>query len=111
MSYEQFREQCAKAAGKDIDNTRYDDDDGFAIRHMSNGKPTCRRWRRAAAGGTASFSFEQNIAFHRSCALANIPTQKSVFATGFFEPWGDDKQVATRRSIVRAAAEIGRAMA
>ena len=56
------------------------------------------------------FTIEQNIAFHRSCVLASIPGQKSVFATEFFELWANDKRAATRLAIVRAAAEIGKAM-
>jgi hypothetical protein len=52
------------------------------------------------------FSIEQNKSFERSCALAYVPGQESMFETEFFEPWDGDKSAATRRVIVRAAAEI-----
>jgi hypothetical protein len=55
------------------------------------------------------FSIEQNKSFRRSCALAYVPGQESMFETEFFEPWADDKRVATRRAIVRAAAAVGEA--
>jgi hypothetical protein len=33
-----------------------------------------------------------------------------MFETEFFEAWADDKAAATRRAIVRAAAEVGKGM-
>ena len=51
---------------------------------------------------------EQNTTFKRACAL--YYADDSVLRTEVFEPWGDDKIAATRRAIVRAAAEIGKSM-
>lgn len=50
---------------------------------------------------------EQNTAFKRACAMWY---GKSVLREELFVSWGDDKYAATRRAIVRAAAEIGRQM-
>lgn len=50
---------------------------------------------------------EQNTSFKRACALWY---GKRVLREELFEPWGDDKLAATRLAIVRAAAEIGKAM-
>lgn len=55
----------------------------------------------------AGIAFEQNEYFKRACALHYSPD--SVLRKELFEPWGIDKFAATRRAIVRAAAEIGKA--
>lgn len=57
---------------------------------------------------TLDIHIEQNTTFKRACAL--YYADYSVLRTEVFEPWGDDKMAATRRAIVRAAAEIGKSM-
>lgn len=118
MTDRELLELAAKAAGLKIDKSPYNgggrgntgfDMVGNAVLDWHNNET----WNPLADDGDAlrlavklDFSIEQNIAFHRSCVLAYIPGQKSVFATEFFELWANDKQAATRRAIVRAAAEF-----
>lgn len=85
-------ELAAKAAGKDIDPHRYDPDDGFAIRH------TAIFWNPIADDGDAL----------RLAVKLGIPV--GVFANYASIANDSDHFAATRRAIVRAAAEIGKEM-
>jgi len=93
-------ELAAKAAGKDIDPDRYDEDWGFAIRHLA------KWWNPLADDGDALrlavFLF-RDIHFWYFENSVSVGNELRVAC-------GDDPCAATRHAIVYAAAEIGRNM-
>jgi len=92
MTDRELLEMAAKAAGKDVDLSRYDDDWGFAIRHMA------KWWNPLTDDGDA--------------------VRLAVQITRDFEPYKSQgfgwiigkTNEEVRRAIVRAAAEIGKEM-
>ena len=106
---------AAKAAGARMSDYSDRTPDHWTIQHADR---VWREWRPLTDDGDAlrlailvGIDIESNKIPERACALVFVPGGNSVFfTTPFFEPWGDDKMAATRRAIVRAAAEIGRAM-
>lgn len=111
MTDRELLELAAKAAGKDIDPHRYDPDDGFAIRH------TAIFWNPIDDDGDAlrlavklKLSVKHGIdIFDESNAMSAYAYYGDVGECNF-EPHGSDPYAATRRAIVRAAAEIGKGM-
>ena len=108
---------AAKAVGKDIDQDRYDEDWGFAIRHSS-------KWwaphiddgdsrRLAVALGIAVtpypiFSMPKHSVIaklHRNTDQIGVPNPTEVV-----EAYGDDPCAATRLAVLRVAAAIGKEM-
>ena len=111
MTDRELLEMAAKAAGKDIDLIRYDEDWGFAI------LLSAKWWNPLTDDGDAlrlavrmriAFKFFRNappeLGLPRLCALATMENGN------WFAEEGADEVAATRRAIVRAAAEIGKAM-
>ena len=103
MTDRELLKLAAKAAGKDIDLSRYDEDWGFAILHMAK----WRWWNPLTDDGDA-LRLAVNLKIHvqpdtRYCWA-------STFRVNATEETGADPYEAARRAIVRAAAEIGKAM-
>jgi hypothetical protein len=107
MTDRELLELAAKAASytldEDLDRTDVRDNSGAPM-----------RWNPLEDDGdvlrlavSLDLHVEQNSSFNRSCCLWY---GEGVLREELFEPWGDDKFAATRRAIVRAAAEIGRRM-
>ena len=110
MTDRELLELAAKAAGKDIDLSRYDEDWGFAIRHMA------KWWNPLTDDGDAL-----RLALHLRINIEHVETSSrkphgvNCWPVGRgdcskFETALPDYNAATRRAIVRAAAEIGKAM-
>ena len=110
MTDRELLELAAKAAGKDIDPHRYDPDDGFAIRHMAI------FWNPLNNDGDAlRLAVKLNLGLVHGwedldeAALATIWISHDGKCVAE-EVKANDPYAATRRAIVRAAAEIGRGM-
>ena len=102
MTDRELLELAAKAVGKDIDSDRYDEEWGFAIRHMA------KFWNPLLDDGDAlrlAVSLKIDT-LHRSEVWATLAGKGLQLS----ETYNEDPNSATRRAIVRAAAEIGRAM-
>lgn len=101
-------EMAAKAAGYDA---RWHPDDPFAIRSMHIG-PSWGAWDPLTDDGdalrlAAKLMMSVEISEHEASTYAYAGPVDRKHA---MELWRDDPYSATRRAIVRAAAEIGRAM-
>lgn len=108
MSDRELMELAAKACGKDVDLNRYDEDDGFAIRHMAIW------WNPLVDDGDA---LRLAVRLNMLVDVMTAPAQSHAIGGGLgasgerIEPHsGNDKYAATRRAIVKVAAEIGRKM-
>lgn len=106
MTDRELLELAAKAAGKDIDLSRYDEDWGFAILHMAKWK----WWNPLADDGDAL-----RLAVKLDIDVRPSMSGKTKFRYAWIngKSYSDvnvDSYAATRRAIVRAAAEIGKAM-
>ena len=100
MSDRELLELAAKAAGVDFDGNTFIKRD----RYSSN------IWDPLFDDGDAMrLAVELDIDVFQSTAHKEAQAGGAIPST-IFEPWGDDKFAATRRAIVRAAAEIGRVM-
>ena len=97
MTDRELLELAAKAAGKDIDLSRYDEDWGFAIRHMA-------KWWNPLTDDGDALRLAVKL---RMCV--NI-WKYFVDADGEVVDYQNDPYEAARRAIVRAAAEHGKAM-
>lgn len=97
MTDRELLELAAKAAGKDIDPHRYDPDDGFAIRH------TAIFWNPIDDDGDAL-----RLAVKLGILHDHYHKWKKEF--DLLLACDLKPSEATRRAIVRAAAEIGRGM-
>lgn len=103
MTDRELLELAAKAAGKDIDQDRYDEEWGFAIRHMA------KWWNPLTDDGDA---LRLAVKLRLDIQLLDL----GVVATNFKAPgrpyavenYDEDPCAATRLAIVRAAAEIGK---
>ena len=114
MTDRELLELAAKAAGKDIDLTRHDDDLGFAIRHMA------KWWNPLKDDGDAlrlAVKLQMKLecmvlqsaarTFNNEYAGCVDHADSEQYPNRDFNP---DPYAATRRAIVRAAAEIGKEM-
>lgn len=108
MSDRGLLELAAKAAGIEI---LYDDCDDFPVTEDGN------EWNPLTDDGDAlrlAVKCEMLVDFIKAGALFERYKQNNVVAVGggasHYEPIGQDPYAATRRAIVRAAAEVGRAM-
>ena len=110
MTDRELLELAAKAAGKDIDLSRYDEDWGFAILHMA------KWWNPLTDDGDAL-----RLALHLRINIEHVETSSrkphgvNCWPVGRgdcskFETALPDYNAATRRAIVRAAAELGKEM-
>lgn len=100
-------ELAAKAAGKDIDPHRYDPDDGFAIQHMAI------FWNPLNSDGDAlrlAVKLKMRIGIDSLQEEFVIVMSDDKLTPDTHEKINNDPYAATRRAIVRAAAEIGRWM-
>ncbi|WP_321354573.1 hypothetical protein [Pseudomonas extremaustralis] len=76
----------------------------------TNGERPLIQWNPLTDNGAAlRLAVELDIDVFQSTAHKEAQAGGAIPST-MFEPWGNDKLAATRRVIVRAAAEIGRAM-
>lgn len=105
MNDRELLELAANAAGMDIDPARYDDAWGFAL------KRTQIWWNPLTDDGDA---LRTAVKLHM-CVTSFTDEQMVGFVVGkdgrnVHEAPGIDPYAATRRAIVRAAAEIGRQM-
>lgn len=109
MTDRELLELAAKAAGKDIDPDRYDEDDGFAIKDMAHW------WNPLTNDGHAlrlAYVLKIDIEWQN---VGSLPTpyveaycRDSADAFGCFCP--SEPEADYRRAIVRVAAEIGKAL-
>ena len=116
MTPREMLELAAKAAGYTVNARSQAARDAFIGREnvglwLENGSTN---WNPLTDDGDAlrlavslGIHIEQNTAFKRACALWY---GKAVLREELFVSWGDDKYAATRRAILLAAAEIGKAM-
>ena len=118
MNDRELLELAAKAAGIDafsfVEHVKDYDSTHCGAQALQIGSSSHETWNPLTDDGDAlrlavnlGIHIEQNTAFKRACALWY---GKSVLREELFVSWGDDKYAATRRAIVRAAAEIGRQM-
>lgn len=95
-------ELAAKAAGKDIDTDRYDEDDGFAIRHMA-------KWWNPLKNDADAL----RLAVKLTIVLENgdgCLTAKYASNLWEFRDHGDDPLATTRQAIVSVAARMAEDM-
>lgn len=110
MTDRELLELAAKATGKDIDPDRYDDDWGFAICHMA------KWWNPLTDDGDAlrlavklRMEIDHNHPADQQPWVSVRAAPSRMLSVEEFE--GESgRMTATRRAIVRAAAEIGKAM-
>lgn len=110
MTDRELLELAAKAAGLPAFNDLISNTAGLFIGQQDG---SMSPWNPLNDDGDAlrlaidtGISFEQNDSFKRASALYWHPD--FILQREVFEPWGQDKRAATRRVIVRAAADIGR---
>lgn len=119
MTDRELLELAAKAAGIKIDKSPYNgggnrntgfDVDGYAVLDWHNGK----RWNPLTDDGDAlRLAVTLRIPFHvfDGCVIAyGRKTNKYPEGYDAQEKYSDDTYAATRRAIVRTAAEIGKSM-
>lgn len=100
MTDQELLELAAKAAGVDFDGNSFIKRD----RYSSN------IWDPLFDDGDA-FRLAVDLDIDVFQSTSNQEAQAGgAIPSIIFEPWGDDKLASTRRAIVRAAAEIARAM-
>lgn len=107
---------AAKAAGMDVQRSRLDDPINKDFLMNGNGvRNEGQRsfpWNPLADDGdalrlAAQLSMSVEISAHEETTYAYAGVQPRVYG---FENWRGDKKKATRRAIVLAASEIGKAM-
>ena len=111
MTDKELLELAAKAVGMHVKAQRVDADDKFT--HLVVGqkfKPEKIDWNPLTDDGSAlRLAVRLNIEF--ACFDDSQKVNSGVWsAYDYVTPYNGDKQAATRRAIVRVAAEIGRAM-
>ena len=111
MTDKELLEMAAKAVGMHVKAHRVDADDNFT--HLVVGqkfKPEKIDWNPLTDDGSAlRLAVRLNIEF--ACFDDLQKVNSGVWSVyDYVTPYNGDKQAATRRAIVRAAAEIGRAM-
>ncbi len=100
-------ELAAKAAGMDGCAVEYDD----RLVFLEDGKPASTEWSPLTNDGDAlrlAVKLQLHLEWWPICGDGAVGA--CTDRVKHTEPWRDDKYAATRRAIVRAAAEIGRAM-
>jgi hypothetical protein len=116
MTDRELLEAAAKAFWADDEvSTRFDErEDGLLYIHADNqdhnGSDREFVWNPLHDDGDAlRLAVRLNIDVFQSTQYREAQAGGQIPKT-IFEPWGADKGAATRRAIVRAAAEIGRAI-
>lgn len=105
MSDRELLELAAKAAGIRLHVWGTKGKENFA--NMDAG-PHDGLWNPLTDDGDAlRLAVTANLDVFQAMAYKEVQVVGALQRT-IFEPWGEDKQAATRRAIVRAAAEIGK---
>jgi hypothetical protein len=104
MTDRELLELAARAACKDIDPDRFDEDFGFAIKDMA------KHWNPLLDDGDAlRLAVKLGLQIEINTRLLGDTLVISEFYDNV-ECHKSDPYAATRRAIVRAAAEIGKSM-